>query len=204
MMVEFADKVFACNWSVAQLDNVIKTYLDSQKPKLKEILPPPVETKPIETEPSKDIPCNGCLKNVTCDRSKFTVDGHGGYQCEERSSTPPAEKDEAGEEQEDQQMDENTKGNQKSSIPKLSVKTKPAVKSAVKKPGPVRTAAPPAPVKPTWKRKLVLEETGNIVRVNIMAEGKFPVMKGFTGSLEAVLQELPAFLAETNARWEVK
>lgn len=85
---------------------------------------------------------------------------------------------------------------------------KPVIKAEPVKPAasrPISTGPAPAAAKPAaWKRKLVLEETANGVSVSVMAEGKFPVMKGFIGNLEIVVAQLAEFLAETNAKWEGK
>ena len=50
----------------------------------------------------------------------------------------------------------------------------------------------------------MLQELSGAVTVSIMAESMFPVMKTYNGSLENVIAEMPAFLAEVKAKWEVK
>ena len=65
---------------------------------------------------------------------------------------------------------------------------------------PTKTATPAAPVstavKPTWKRKLVLEEKDGYVMASVMKEGTFPVMRKLEGTLEHVIEQ-PS-ISETN------
>jgi len=63
-------------------------------------------------------------------------------------------------------------------------------------------AKPAAPCK--WKRKLILEEVGE-VRISIMTlDQKHLFIKRLPGSIESILEQLPGILNEANQKWEEK
>jgi ParB family chromosome partitioning protein len=69
---------------------------------------------------------------------------------------------------------------------------------------PEAIGAPPTESAKAGKRKLVVEETDSGANVSVMAEGKFPVMKTYTGSLHEVVKQLPEFLSFAAEQWAAK
>jgi ParB family chromosome partitioning protein len=197
-MLIYAEDAAKNNWSVITLDNVIKTYLESQKPKLAET-------------PKKKCRVCGCTDDNAC-----VVEGVPCHWVEEDLCSACAEKKADEKSNERQEIVQTaTIQSQKKVDEKPAEKTKSSTpaKPNLKKPEPARTAAPPTPIKPAWKRKLVLEETADGVKASIMAEGKFPVMETLPGALEQVLdipidfiEETPIalFFSRVNEKWNPK
>jgi ParB family chromosome partitioning protein len=199
-------------WSVAVLEGKIKERLESQKPKLEE--PPPIERTITKVEldhisidsteePVKDLPCNDCPNNVSCDRSKFTTDGQDGYHCEEKdkavyraSRTEP--EDGVGEEEPEKAAapSYNKKPTKAEELKEAQRKTVAEFK---------KTSTPAAPAaaapEPKWKRKLVVEEKGESVLVMLAKEGQPPKIKSLPGTLEEAHNGVYLFITETTAAW---
>ena len=116
----------------------------------------------------------------------------------ENQSAAEQPESEAGEEEPEEQVDEKPAEGKKSSAAKAPPKKEPP------KPAPPPPAAPIAPkeVKPTWKRKLVLEEIGESVRMSYGKVGGVPAFRTFPGDMEAALTQLDAARREIEAQWE--
>ena len=212
LMLEYAGTAIKNGWTVATLDEVIKVYLDKQKPKMD--MPAKVEEKqeekaksssPAKTEavlPVKEVDEKDGEEEIdTGDEAGES----GGSDDEAAGGTGDENSGAGGVSTGGAKQGAAEKGKKKEPAKKVEpAKTKPATQ----KPVSVATVA-------KWKRKLILEETAAGVSISIMADGKFPVMKTLPGTFESVFESpsiseseldapIMAFLAETNAKWEGK
>ena len=191
LLQELVKKIIATGMSTAALDEEVRQITNREKKPRKAT---PAADKPVvtTTPPLDAMPKD--TQEALVDMAKKAVE-----QIQDEAELTKQAKN----------IPENIPEKLQSEADKAAAGPEPAQIISAEVPQPANNEKPlPLPAKPVapckWKRKLILEEVGE-VRISIMTlDQKHLFIKRLPGSIESMLEQLPGILNEANEKWEGK